>query len=104
MCAQQSYFARDATYSIYGGFGQNCKTQADGRHWKLLLLNMVEVGVPTLGEGHLDINSMPYISESEGMRHTATTDSVANPEMFCLPQNHFAYPAYVIWFPANIGP
>jgi len=102
-----SYFARDAHYSIFSGFGRKCKAEKNGTLYKLILLNLVQVGVPTLGEEHLSEDDMPYIKEAatiKNLRYTSTTDCVANPELFCLPQNFYAYPAYVIWFPANIGP
>ena len=97
---QGSYFARDPEYSIYGGFGSGCKK--DGK--KMLMLCLVECGLPTLGERHLTGDNMPYVGQpSDELQYTSTIDSLANPELFCLPKNFRAYPAYVIHFPAHIG-
>ena len=99
-----TYFARDATYTIEGGFGMRCKS-ADKRYKKILLC-LVECGLPCVGEQHMEANNLPVFHDQDlpGLRYTTYVDSAANPEMFATPKDHFAYPAYIISFPSTIGP
>eukprot|EP00656_Telonema_subtile_P026955 TRINITY_DN2893_c0_g1_i5.p2 TRINITY_DN2893_c0_g1~~TRINITY_DN2893_c0_g1_i5.p2 ORF type:complete len:273 (+),score=41.56 TRINITY_DN2893_c0_g1_i5:1545-2363(+) len=91
------YFARDPEYCVHAGFGLDCKQ--DG--YKMLILCLVVVGVPTLGEKFLDQLTMPFLTKK--VRHRSTVDDMSSPELFCLPNNNMAYPAYVIHFPEHIG-
>ena len=51
----------------------------------------------------------PDVHEDDlpGLTYSTLVDSVANPEIFVTPKDHFAYPAYIIQIstavPASVG-
>ena len=64
----------------------------------MVMLCLVVVGVPTVGEEGL--RNMPKIHEDlvPKMRHGSFVDSPANPEMFVVQNGADVYPAYIIHF------
>jgi len=95
---QGVYFARDAAYSIEcPGCCDEC-FDAEGN--RMLLLCLVQTGLPTVGEQHLT-RDMPKVHE--GMRPKISYDTLidcpSNPEMFVTPVGlSLAYPHYIIHF------
>ena len=85
------YFARDAAYSV--PFANNCR---DDKGCKMMMLCQVEVGVPCVGEPHME--HMPYIHPDRGEAYHSFVDSAANPEMYVIEHSSQASPAYVVHF------
>ena len=85
------YFARDAAYSV--PFANNCR---DEKGCKMVMLCQVEVGVPCVGEPHME--HMPLIHPDRGERYHSFVDSAANPEMYVIEHASQASPAYIVHF------
>ena len=85
------YFARDAAYSV--PFANNCR---DDKGCKMMMLCQVEVGVPCVGEPHME--HMPLIHPDRGERYHSFVDSAANPEMYLIEHASQASPAYIVHF------
>lgn len=86
-----TYFARDAAYSV--GFAKGCK---DDKGFRMLLLCLVEVGLPCVGEPHMV--HRPQIHPDRGERYHSFVDSASNPEMWVVDHASQASPAYVVHF------
>ena len=85
------YFARDAAYSV--PFANACR---DEKGCKMVMLCQVEVGVPCVGEPHME--HMPEIHPERGEHYHSFVDSAANPEMYVVEHSSQASPAYVVHF------
>ena len=85
------YFARDAAYSV--PFANGCR---DEHGCKMVMLCQVEVGVPCVGEPHME--HMPSIHPKRGEAYHSFVDSAANPEMYVIEHSSQASPAYVVHF------
>ena len=94
---QGVYFARDAIYSVEcPGCCDDCYDD-DGN--KMLMLCLVQTGLPTVGEEHM--TEVPKVHEKLKPKISYDTfiDCPSNPEMFATPQGKIlAYPAYIIHF------
>lgn len=85
------YFARDAAYSV--PFSNSCR---DDKGFKMMLLCQVEVGLPCVGEPHM--NHMPEVHPERGEHYHSFVDSASNPEMYVIEHSAQASPAYVVHF------
>ena len=85
------YFARDAAYAVQ--FANRCR---DANGCKMVMLCQVEVGVPCVGEPHME--HMPLIHPDRGERYHSFVDSAANPEMYVVQHSSQASPAYIVHF------
>ena len=85
-----SYFARDAASSI-----PVCHDCRDDQTNRMMLLCLVECGLPCVGNEHLD--TRPRVHQSLALQYTSYVDWPSNPEVFSVEGQH-AYPAYVIHF------
>ena len=80
---QGVYFARDAVYSIN----------------KMIMLCLVQTGLPTIGEEHLTEAPKVHEEMRPKIQYDTFVDCPSNPEMFVAPQGKsLAYPAYIIHF------
>lgn len=93
------YFARDVAYSIE--CPGCCNTCLDDDGNMMVLLCLVQTGLPCVGEEHMTEN-MPKVHEGmrpQKIRYDTFVDCPSNPEIFVMPQGVAnAYPAYIIHF------
>jgi len=94
-----TYFARDATYSVHGKYARAISPDKDH---KMILLCLVECGLPCLGESFMGPGNVPKVHPDSPMYYTTLVDDNANPEIFAAPANSRAYPAYIIHFPRGV--
>ena len=87
-----AYFARDAAYSVGGGYCDDC---LDGDGNRMILLCLVETGLPCVGEE--DLSTRPKVHPTMSLKYNSFVDWPSNPEVFSVKGQH-AYPAYVIHF------
>ena len=85
------YFARDAAYSV--PFANGCR---DEHGCRMMMLCQVEVGIPCVGEPHME--HMPHIHPSRGEAYHSFVDSASNAEMYVIEHSSQASPAYVVHF------
>jgi len=95
------YFARDAEYSVHGPYARAISDKRDDK--KMILLCLVECGLPCLGERFMGPASVPRVHPKSSLLYTTLVDDYASPEIFASPANYQAYPAYVIHFPRSFG-
>lgn len=91
------YFARDAIYSIECPGCCNTCEDADGN--MMVLLCLVQTGLPTVGEEHM--KEVPKVHDElrPKISYDTFVDCPSNPEIFVAPQGKtLAYPAYIIHF------
>ena len=92
-----SYFARDAAYPVNGGFCNEC---LDAQHNNMIMLCLVECGVPCVGEEH--IKNWPRVREEFPLNYSSFVDSASSPEIYVVPGAQ-AFPAYIIHFQRLTG-
>ena len=89
-----AYFARDASYSVHGGYGTDCLDDDNNR---MALLCLVECGLSCVGEKHM--HHMPKTHpERRRLHYSSYVDYASNPEIFVVTKGEQAYPAYIIHF------
>ena len=93
------YFARDAAYPI--ACPGCCNTCLDDDGNMMVLLCLVQTGLPCVGEEHITGN-IPKVHDEmrpQKIRYDTFVDCLSNPEIFVVPQGVAnAYPAYIIHF------
>ena len=94
---QGIYFARDATYSWK--CPGCCDTCLDGDGDMMVMLCLVSVGVPCVGEQGLKKTAKLHGDlRPKGFAYGSFVDCPSNPEIFVVRQGPDIYPAYVIHF------
>ena len=82
---------QDAAYSV--PFASSCR---DENGFSMLLLCQVEVGLPCVGEPHME--NLPDMHPDKGYSYHSFVDSAANPEMYVVQEGVQASPAYIVHF------
>jgi len=86
-----TYFARDPQYVIHHGF---CQPPDSNGHQHMLMC-LVMMGMPCLGDPqHRGL--LPFRQKRH--RYNSAVDCLSSPEIFVLPHQGAAYPAYLITF------
>lgn len=75
-----------------GKFCQNC---TDEQHNQMIMLCLVECGVPCVGEIH--VKNFPRVHNDVPLRYTSFVDSASSPEIYVV-LGEQAFPAYIIHF------
>ena len=90
------YFARDAVYpdTLQGA----CDTCLDDDDNKMVMLCLVNVGLPCVGEEGMKNFPKIHPELKPPLRYGSYVDSTSNPEIFAVTRHTDVYPAYIIHY------